>query len=212
MTGILIRADLNSAVSGYRPLTELGQAVSNGTQKIASNVEGLRNSPSPGSVAFAAATTPKERQLSEQIFDALAAVKVLTSQVAMHFDTKWRHKVFRQLDSLHEISEWEAGDLPLQQASFATFLRVMFKLRPERQPGLGLTHSGLLIAAWTTGSDRLTVEFLAENRVRWVLSRRIDGAMERFAGDVDSGRLANSLKPYDPDHWFTHAAEVPRSA
>ena len=31
---------------------------------------------------------------------------------------------------------------------------------PSRRPGFGVSNRGYLIAAWTSGSDRLTIEFL----------------------------------------------------
>ena len=131
--------------------------------------------------------------LAHQLFDALAQVKIFTSQVAMHLDTEWRDKLFHQLDSLHEIDEWEPGDEPIQRDSFATFLRAMLNIKPKRRPGLGLSHAGHLVASWKTGNDHLTVEFLAHDRVRWVLSRYIeDNVPERFAGDHRVDLLARA--------------------
>jgi hypothetical protein len=146
-----------------------------------------------------------DRPLQERLFEALASVKILTSQIAMHLDREWRGKLFQQLDSLHDPDEWEDGDEPIQQGSFATFLKAILSISPQRRPGLGLSSAGHLIAAWTTDQDRLTIEFLPENRVRWVLSRRYGDDIERFAGDTAVARLAAGLAAYNPQHWFTHA-------
>jgi hypothetical protein len=145
-----------------------------------------------------------ERPIQELLFEALASVKILTSQVAMHLDREWRDKLFSQLDSLHDLTEWEDGDQPIQQSSFATFLKAMLSVRPARRPGLGLSSAGHLIAAWTTGDDRMTIEFLANDRVRWVLSRQYDGEPERVAGEMSVSRLMDGLTPYSPERWFAH--------
>jgi hypothetical protein len=183
----------------------LEDAVSERTREIAHSVEALQNRPSPGSLAVEPVRVSDNRPLEERLFDALAGVKILTSRVAMHLDGQWRAKLFHQLDSLHDPAEWEAGDQPLQQASFATFLRAMLDINPERRPGLGLSHAGHLIAAWTTDADRLTIEFLPTDRIRWVLSRHYDGDTDRFAGETGVARLAEGLANYHPEHWFKHA-------
>jgi hypothetical protein len=145
--------------------------------------------------------------LDERLFNALAAVKIMTSQVAMHLDTQWRQKLFAQLDSLHDPVEWEQGDEPLQQQSFATFLKAILAINPERRPGLGLSSAGHLIAAWTTGPDRLTIEFLPDDRILWVLACTVAGETDRIAGDTSVSRLIERLAPYRPEHWFRHAAQ-----
>ena len=161
----------------------------------------LQNPKSPGSIAVV-----KQDDLAHQLFDALAQVKILTSQVAMHIDTEWRNKLFRQLDSLHDIEEWEAGDEPIRRESFSTFLRTILSLDPKRRPGLGLSQSGHLVAAWVKNDDRLTIEFLPGDRVRWVLSQRIEGDLpERFAGETRVDLLASRLASHNPDYWFSNA-------
>ena len=62
---------------------------------IQRSVGSLKNPPSPGSIAGI-----KQDDLAHQLFNALAQVKIFTSQVAMHLDTEWRHKLFRQLELL----------------------------------------------------------------------------------------------------------------
>lgn len=158
----------------------------------------LRIPPSPGSMPVV------ERSLEERLFDATAGVKILTSRVAMHLDREWRNRLFRQLDSLHEPEEWEPRNEPVQGASFATFLKAIVGLQPKKRPGLGLSQAGHLIAAWTNGSDRLTIEFLGNDRVRWVIGRRDeDGQLEQIAGHVNVAALAVALSPYNPNSWFS---------
>ena len=203
MTGIVVRTDRDN--KGLGPSSPwLEDALSSETVQITKRVQALQNRPSPGSLRLETVPVTSNRTFQEHLFDALAAVKIMTSQVAMHLDGEWRSKLFHQLDSLHDLAEWEEGDQPIQQLSFATFLKAMLSIKPERRPGLGLSYAGHLIAAWTTGQDRLTIEFLPNEHTRWVLSRRYDDDTERFAGDTRVDRLADGLANYHPEHWFEY--------
>lgn len=168
------------------------------TQRMEQSVAQLRNPLSPASLL----AITHERTVSEILFDATASAKILTAQVAMHLDREWRQKLFAQLDSLHDPDEWQEGDQPVQQASFATFLKAMFALKPKRRPGLGLSFGGHLIAAWTSGRNRLTIEFQPNDRVRWVISRYPSNELEQDAGRVHVADLAGRLQPHHPEEWF----------
>ncbi len=192
-----------------RPITDDGfkisarsalysSVLSDDTKLIEHRISELRNPVSPASLIAS-----DERSLEERLFDATASVKILTSQVAMHLDREWRSKLFAQLDSLHELEEWDPDDEPIQTSSFATFLKAMVQIKPQRRPGLGLSHSGYLIASWTVGKDRLTIEFLQNDRVRWVLARYMGDEVERFAGQTSVSRLIDGLAPYRPEDWFS---------
>jgi hypothetical protein len=174
-------------------------AFSEGTQEIERRVNELRIAPSPASLV----SRTHEQSLEERLFDATANVKILTSQIAMHLAREWRDKLFRQLDSLHDPKEWEPEDEPVRQASFATFLKAIIQIKPRRRPGLGLTHTGNLIAAWTEKTERLTVEFLPNDRVRWVIGRLRDDEPEHIAGQTHVSRLPDALAPYEPAIWFS---------
>ena len=174
--------------------------LSSETRTIERIVSELRNPQSPASLR----SKDDEKSTQERLFDATANVKILTSQVAMYLDNVWREKLFRQIDSLHDVDEWDTDDTPIQQSSFNTFLKAIVQIRPERLPGLGLSHSGLLIAAWTTGQNRLTIEFLEKGRVRWVISRRRDNnESEQYAGHTPVNLLLEGLQPYHPEEWFS---------
>jgi hypothetical protein len=181
----------------------LHSALSTETNIIAKWVDELRR-PSP---AF---LTPKseEQPLEIRVFDALAGAKVSTAQVVMHLERDFRDRLFRQLDSLHETDQWEEGDEPLNQSSFQTFLKAILTIRPERRAGLGLSHTGNLIAAWTTGRDRLTIEFLPDDHVSWVLARYRDAdEPSRYAGQTSVSELVEGLAPHRPAHWFSDASK-----
>jgi hypothetical protein len=174
------------------------------TRDLAREVAALRNRPSPATLN--PGDNLEEKSLHNKMFHALATVKIMTSQVAMHINAEVRERLFKQLDSLHAVEDWEDGDTPIQELSFKTFLKVILTINPERRPGLGLSGGGNLIAAWTTGQDRLTIEFFPHDRVRWILSRHNDGDLERYAGESSAMRLVDGLAAYNPNHWFLRAA------
>jgi hypothetical protein len=150
------------------------------------------NEPSP---TFRGVTTRTGTGLKEQLYDARAAFKVQTAQIAMHLDMCVRSKLFRQLDSLLDYENWEPEDAPPTLASYLTFLRMLLDLKPTARPALGATSDERLVAAWTEGDDRLTIECLPNDEVRWVLSRNIDGDRESAAGITKASRLKHVLAP-----------------
>ena len=145
------------------------------------------------------------KPLSERLYDSLARIKLLTAQVAMHLDTEWRSRLFEKLDDLLDAENWHEDDDPIKTSSFDTFLRMIIFHSPSRRPGFGVSNRGYLIAAWTTGSDRLTIEFLPHDIVRWVLSCEVDSETERAAGETSVRRLIEVLAPYSPLRWFANA-------
>ena len=156
------------------------------------------------------ANIPESKALSERLFDALSAFKIKTASVAMHLDDDWRRRFFSQLDSLLEKASWELDDRPPSVESFTTLLRMLLLFYPMRRPGLGATSDGFLIAAWTAGKDRLTIECREKDRVKWVLSCSVDGEREAAAGDSTLPNLKRILAPYSPQRWF-RADNVPQS-
>ncbi|MGY4332955.1 hypothetical protein ACVWWG_007372 [Bradyrhizobium sp. LB7.2] len=173
---------------------------------IKGQIENLRK-PSP---TYSGQTrTALTKTLDEQLFDVLAQFKIRTSQVAMHLDRDWRAKLFTQLDSLLSVEDWEPLDRPPTVESFATFLRLLIFLKPQRRPGLGATAKGELIATWTDGTDRLTIECLPQDLVRWSVSVTINDDRERAAGVTPVSRLPAVLAPYGPERWFLNADRIP---
>jgi len=184
-------------ISLYKePFLEFPQVLSKDTVEIKSRLQQLRSPTAPSLLGSHA------ESLTEKLFDATVGVKVLTSQVAMYLDSQWRSKLFNQIDSLHHVDDWEHGDEPLQRESFATFLKAICELKPKKRPGLGLTHSGQLIAAWTAGTSRLTIEFSVSGRVKWIISRTVEDEVEHYVGDTTVSRLAAGLQPHHVEEWF----------
>jgi hypothetical protein len=199
-SAIVMGSLMKPGISNFNLLSEMGMAaIRPDTKQLMKEVANLQSPLSPSSYSSSSGRTIEER-----LFDATSSVKMLTAQVAMHMDKKWRDKLFSQVDSLHDLDEWDTDDKPVKKSSFATFLKAILQIKPKRNPGLGLTHEGYLIAAWTIGHDQLTTEFLPKDRVRWVLSHNINGELERAAGETVVSRLYECLTAYNPDHWFAH--------
>jgi len=175
-----------------------GYTFSESTRLYQEQVKELTSPPSPASLQ----NLPSQKSIEEQLFDATASVKIMTSRVAMHLEREWREKLFNQMDSLHDPLEWMEEDTPIEKSSFATFLKAICQIKPKNRPGLGLAHGGNLIAAWTSGSNRLTVEFLAKDRVRWIISRFRDEEPEQYVGQTVVSHFLESLQPYQPNEWF----------
>lgn len=183
-----------------RSLEMSRSTLSDTTGQLMDKVASLRNPVSPSLLSFA----PSAVTIEERLFDATSAVKMLTAQVAMHMTREWRDKLFIQIESLHDLDEWDTDDKPVERSSFASFLKLILYIKPQRHPGLGLSYEGHLIAAWTAGKDRLTIEFLAKDRVHWVLTRDLGGESERAAGQTVVSRLYECLLPYNPKSWFSY--------
>jgi hypothetical protein len=153
-------------------------------------------------VARASTAAATAKPLEEALFDSRVDLKVATSHLAMHMSRDWRDRLFAQLDRMLDPVEWTAGDsLPIG-GSYATFLRAMLYLKPARRPGLGLTPDGHIVAAWTRGPDRLSMEFRPYDQVRWIVSRMVDGHRDNGAGTTEITRLPDRLASWDLQHWF----------
>lgn len=204
MTGLIVQTRRASIAPPTVIARQLEPAFSSETTQLARRVSDALRPSTPSPTALHQEPLP-EKHLAERLFDTLADAKVRTASVAMHLGRARRDRLFRQLDSLHDVAEWEEGDEPLQQSSFGTFLKAMLTVSPRRQPGLGLSQAGHLIGAWTIDRDRLTIEFLPNDWVKWVLaSYKEDGEPRRFAGQTPVSELAEGLAPHRPEHWFSH--------
>ena len=144
-----------------------------------------------------------ETTLEEELFDIRSEYKVRISEVAMHLNDNWRSGLFTQLDKLLDHEEWDEEDKIPTNSSFQTFLRTLLEIGPVRRPGLGASHRGNLIAAWTTGcGNRLTIECLNNDSLRWVVVVQDDGDRESAAGETTVKRIESVLAPYSPEQWF----------
>jgi len=150
----------------------------------------------------------REMSPAERLFDARAAFKMKTATLAAaHLNSTERAQLFRHLDSLLDAESWDSADVVITEASFNTFLRMVLFLGGRRL-ALKTTSTGNMIATWTEGDGRLTIECMPEDHVRWVLVQNLDGQRESAAGETMARRLPEVLRPYDPPkRWFPRAAD-----
>jgi hypothetical protein len=140
---------------------------------------------------------PAPSSVVEQLYQASAEIKVAISRVAMHLADPWRRDVFAQIDRLLDMKNWHDEDVILKPASFQTYLRFFLDSQPTRQPSLGVSDSGNLLAGWVRNRNRLSIEFLPIDEVRWVLVKYLDDERESAAAQVPLVRLGEVLAPYD---------------
>jgi hypothetical protein len=141
--------------------------------------------------------------LVEKLFNKRVDLKIATNYVASHLSTVARSKLFQQLDLMLEDGEWDKNDPLPQVESYKSFLKAFLFIGTSKLPGLGISNIGNIISAWTNGRDRLTIEYLPTNQVKWVLSRYDEiGERESAAGQIDIRRIKAALAPYHPERWF----------
>lgn len=154
--------------------------------------------------------TPVVSTTESKAFDAVAAAKIMVSQVAVHLSNDIREKIFRSLDRLHDVDEWELGDSPILSESFKTFIQFFLAVKPTSWPSFGLTHKGRLFAVWGDSEDHINIEFLEQNMVKWTLSFKDgQGISSRVAGKTPVLSIQNNLQPYNPEHWFNALRKAP---
>ena len=151
---------------------------------------------------------PPSSSLSEQIRYKLAAFKRLTATIAMHLDPGWRRTLLSTLDRLLDADDWDNEFVLPSEQSFSTFLRMIVYLHPTKRPGLGLSANGHFLAAWSRGNDRIVIQTLANDEVRWVLSRTIQGERESAAGKVLLHRVPDVIAPFDPMPLFENGDKL----
>jgi len=176
--------------------------VSPQTAQIFEQINDLQIEPSLSSFTGETFTRAGKHSINEILFDACANVKILTSAVSMHLNPKLRKNLFDQVDLIHDSEDWDEDDAPVKKLSFQSFLRWLLLASPERGPGLGLTSSGNLIAAWIDNQDRLILEFSPNDIVKWIVTTHIDDEIERGTGRTKILRLPTVLAPYEVDKFF----------
>lgn len=146
--------------------------------------------------------------LPDQLLTKLVSLKRMTASVAMHFSSDWRAKLFHRLDTLLDPDNWQPEDQLPSEKSFSTLLRMMIYLHPTRRPTIGLSPTGHFVTAWKKDTDRLIIECIGNDDVRWIVTRTLDGAQESAAGKVSLHRIPDVTAPYDPEPLYTDGQQI----
>jgi hypothetical protein len=200
-----------SIVEASIPLAKPSFAAGVDAQSLIPRIESMQKLMS---AAVATLASVKELPISqsaglpEQLQYKLASLKRLTATIAMHLDTGWRRTLLARLDQLLDTDDWDDGFAVPSEQSFSTFVRMMIYLHPTKRPGVGLSASGHFLAAWIRGEDRIVIECLAKDEVRWVLSRTVNGERESAAGKVLIHRVPDVIAPYDPMPLFNDGDKI----
>lgn len=151
---------------------------------------------------------PKGHTIEGQLSEKLTSLKKLLSAVSMYLDPQWRAEVITALERFLDYDDWEDGlALPLDQ-SFAAFLRTVIYLHPTKRPALGLSAKGHFLASWSRDRDRIVIECLPRDEIRWVLSQTVDGQRESAAGLNQIHRLPDLIAGYEPDRLFQNGEKL----
>jgi hypothetical protein len=138
----------------------------------------------------------------------LLSFKRMTSSIARYLDRAWHAQLFERLDILFDAEDWDSDfALPLE-ASFETFLRLIIYLHPTKRPGIGLSSRGYVLASWSKDGDRIVIECLPNDDLRWVLSQTNEGQRESAAGKNRIQRLIELIEGYEPDRFFKNGDKV----
>lgn len=172
-----------------------------GLRDIKSAMDNLRIPNAPSTFG----SNVNSKKINEVMFDAKANIKILTSQVAMYIENKWRNNIFNQIDVLHDIDNWDEDLLPASRQSTITFLKTIVEVRPKIYPGLGISPKGNLVAAWTSTGRNLTVEFMPNDKIQWIVSQQQKGDIERVVGKTSIERFFQCLEPFNVGEWFVSA-------
>lgn len=143
-----------------------------------------------------------EKPLAEQLALKLASIRSMVSVVSMYFEVGWRTSLIERLVELLDPAEWDPEDIPPSERSFSTFLRLIIYLHPSRRPGIGLAASGNFVAAWSKGKDRVVIECLSADEVRWVLFRQLGEDRVSAAGRSPIHKIPDFVAPYEPEELF----------
>lgn len=147
-------------------------------------------------------TTSQNKSIEDQLDEKLLSLKRILSAVAMYLDRDWRSQLLIALDRFANKDDWEDDMVLPSEQSFATFLRAIIYLHPTKRPGLGLSSKGHFLAAWSRDRDRIVIECLADDEIRWVLSQTNEGCRESGAGKNQIHRLPDLIAGYEPDRFF----------
>lgn len=138
----------------------------------------------------------------QKVFFALASAKIWFSKIAMHFPISERDRIFKQLDVLHNFEDWDDLDHPISVESFKTFVRAIIIYKINAKPSISLMPDGNLLARWLDTNDKMVIEFLPENHVRWMIEDKNFPEDETASGKAALNRLKQVIAPYHSSRWL----------
>jgi hypothetical protein len=151
---------------------------------------------------------PENATLAEGLALRLLSFKRMTSPISRYLDRSWHAQLFERLDILFDAEDWDDDFVLPLEASFETFLRLIIYLHPTTRPGIGLSSRGYILASWSKDGDRIVIECLPKDELRWVLSQTNEDRRESAAGKNRIQRLVELIEGYEPDRFFKNGHKV----
>jgi hypothetical protein len=133
---------------------------------------------------------PEGNNVAARLFNVRANAKMVAAQVSMHLKPEWRAKIYRQIDRLLDVEQWDEGDGLLDVASMKSFLRFIIYANATAVPSLGMAPTGAILAAWRADTRRLTIEFRGNDSCRLAISHFTgdDTSIITFSGSTVQAR------------------------
>lgn len=107
---------------------------------------------------------PTLKTIEELLFDNAVDLKVTFSQITMHLNQTWRGAIFRQVNFLLDVNNWQDDSALVDKHSFVTFLRFIIFADVTAYPSIGVSASGNLLAFWRKEAKKLSVKFLSKDK------------------------------------------------
>lgn len=108
--------------------------------------------------------------LEETLFNNICSTKASFASISMHLPTQWRESIFRQIDYLLSIDNWEEDSSQIDNSSFGTFLRFLIYSETKRLPSLGVSRNSNLLASWHKENKFVSIEFLPHDMANAILA------------------------------------------
>ena len=142
--------------------------------------------------------------IEEQLYDNRAELKILTAHYAVaYINQNFKKQLFNQLDWLLDPESWVEGDVLAKPESFKTLIKFILNAKPKNAPSVGLSQDGNILATWQQEANKLILECLPKENIKWFVSCVFEEKKERASGEASTlKRLLAVLSPYKKSGWF----------
>lgn len=142
-------------------------------------------------------TRRNQEPFDQRIETAVAALKAVVSQYAMHIPEARRLAIFEQIDSIINADDWYEDDELPRIDSFKDLLAWSIYANLPQWDSLGVDDDGDVLVAWHTEELTLTANFDGNRLVRWTSRRQAKGDIAAHAaGDCSLSEFARQAKFY----------------
>lgn len=123
------------------------------------------------------------------IIAVLSAANVLLRSYWMHMSDVLRTGLLKQTNAVLDLDDWEDDDCNASLDSYKTLLRSIVELQPNRRPALGLSDRGNFLAAWHREASKVVIEFLPNDRMKWMIAQAEGADTDRAAGQTNVAQI-----------------------